>query len=436
LNNIIEYINPLVEWEKFKKAVSTNPSFRPITLQSWNKCKQNNLKPDSLDFKFLSDIDFNNKKEKNQLLICAADPYMDSMSASLIGIPHMVALSDKDGWIISNRGNPDELGGKNAGLCNGSSWAEEHIGNNGIGTALVLGQPVFIYGVEHFGMIYGSCACIGVPIFENKEIIGAIDISVPVEYAVPSRLHIIVACACSIEATISKNRVKTKTNKVQDATMGLLTMVVHDLKNPLSMIKCLGEIGELTPDKEKMCTIFNRIVKHADEINSIAMQLFDVLKPVELETQKIKPLLKEVVNLYQFECILKKIELSLVNEADVYIKANANLFKRAITNILINAIQNIKEDGAIIIKTELTEDFLLISIKDSADGIPNEIQKDLFSPYVSSRPGGTGLGLYMVNYTINIIHNGKTWICSKKGEGTVFYIKMPVVVASKKMGAS
>lgn len=126
---------------------------------------------------------------------------MDSLSLSLTGLPHIVALSDAEGWIIDIRGTPEELGGRKSGLCLGASWDEKNIGNNGIATALATGEPVLVYGIEHFGMAYDGCACMGVPIIFNGKIIGAIDISVPNKYAHPARLHIIIACVNSIEST-------------------------------------------------------------------------------------------------------------------------------------------------------------------------------------------------------------------------------------------
>ena len=67
----------------------------------------------------------------------------------------------------------------------------------------------------------------------------------------------------------------------------------------------------------------------------------------------------------------------------------------------------------------------MVIIKDNGPGIPEEIQGSLFQPFVSSK--GTGLGLYMVDFTITQIHKGKVWFDTFKGKGTDSYIELPLL---------
>jgi Transcriptional activator of acetoin/glycerol metabolism len=315
--NFIDTNDTLMEWVNFIAIIKNNPTARRITLESWKRCKEFGLTPNQIKFQLLSKEEFNQKKKKNIELIEVSKPYMDSLSLSLTGIPHIVALSDSDGWIIDLRGTPEELGGKVCGLALGASWSEKNIGNNGIGTALAIKEPVLVYGIEHFGMVYGGCACIGVPIKFDGKVIGALDISVPVQHAHPARLHIAVACVSSIESALSQ--ISSTTDSISSdmnlsATSELIATAVHDLKNPLAIIRGLGQLGNLTSDKAKIHNYFNRIVTQVDEMNNMVIDLLSIFRPEELIPQKVAPTIEEVLNTFKPICDSRDIKLRLVNK--------------------------------------------------------------------------------------------------------------------------
>ncbi|EKQ54373.1 MULTISPECIES: ATP-binding protein [unclassified Clostridium] len=400
-------------------------------MESWERCKKLGLESDKIISKFLSDEELEQKLQENSQLIKISKFYMDFLSMNLTDTPHMVALSDNEGWIIDFRGTPEELGGREAGRCLGASWAEENIGNNGIGTALVIGQPVLVYGVEHYVMAFRGCACIGVPIKRNGNIIGVINITVPVQYDHPERVHILIACANSIEFAVkSINNDNNPTNISSEinlsVTSELIATAVHDLKNPLSVIRGLGQLGNLTSDKSKINNYFTRIIKQVDEMNYMVMELLSIFKPEELIYQKVIPIIEDV--LYSFEpiCDSKNIKLSLINDADEYVNMSERLLKRAIQNLINNAVQVMDNGGMIEVRTKLDKNFILILIRDTAGGIPEELNETLFEPFSFRRNGGTGLGLFMAYHTITNIHKGKIWFETELDRGTTFFIKLPI----------
>jgi transcriptional regulator of acetoin/glycerol metabolism len=429
MNNYIGEETSFSGWEEFVSIVHKNPTARPIALEAWNRCKELGLQPNELKFNFLSNEALNSKIEENATLIEVAKPYMDSLTMSLTGIPHIVALSDREGWIIDFRGTPEELGGKSAGLGIGASWSEASIGNNGIGTALATRQAILVYGIEHFGMIYGECACIGVPITYNNEIVGALDISVHVKYANPLRLHIAVACVKSIEASLSSltnNRLNASTDINTSAISELMATAVHDLKNPLAVIRGLGQLGNLNSDKPTIRNYFDRIIKQVDEMNSMVIELLSIFKPEELIPQKIVPIIDEVLQSFEPICNSKHIRLLFNKKVDACVNLSERLFKRTIENLVNNAVQVMENDGFIEVKTELSNDSIIISIIDSAGGIPEEIKETLFEPFSFRRSGGTGLGLFMAYHSVSNTHKGEIWFETQPGEGTTFFIKLLV----------
>lgn len=424
-------INDISEdWRQFIEDVNKNPTSRKITMEAWKRCKDLGLESKKVRFKFLTDSELSKKQNDNTQLIWTSKLYMDSLSLSLKGIPHMVALSDKEGWIIDYRGTPEKLGGRGNGLCLGANWSERNIGNNGIGTALATGEPGLIYGVEHYGMIYGGCACVGVPIKYNGEIIGALDVSVPVQYAHPARLHILIACVNSIETTLT-NINEPITKYPNDGkllvTTELIGTAVHDLKNPLAVIRGLGQLGAITSDISKIHDYFERIIKQVDEMNSIVIDLLSIFRPEQLIPHKVSSIIEEVIYSFEPICNSKKIALSLTNNGDGYVRMSEHLFKRTIENLINNAVQIMDDGGIIRIVTSIEKESVLISIADNAGGVPEEIRDTLFEPFTFRRSGGTGLGLFMAYHSITNTLNGQIWFETDIGRGTTFFIRLPIV---------
>ncbi|MEL7647650.1 MAG: ATP-binding protein [Sedimentibacter sp.] len=424
MKDVIETFDALAEWDSFIAKINKNPTARYVTQDSWNRCKEYGINPEKLIYKFLSKDELVRKLREHSRLIEISKPYMDSISLSLAGKPHMVALSDKDGWIIDSRGVPEELGGKKSGLCIGASWAEMHIGNNGIGTALSLKQPVLVYGTEHFSKAYSSYACMGVPIICNGNVIGAMDISVPEQFAHPNRMNILVACASSIESVF--NYINNFTGVDYSAIGDLISTAVHDLKNPLAVISGLGQLGNITSDEAKIKGYFDRIVNQADEMNKMVTELLNIFKPEELISQKIDSVIEEVLNIYKPICESKKVKLSFEFCTDKPVVISRKLIKRTIENIVNNAVQVIEHGGFISVKTYSNGQSLFISIEDTAGGIPEDMQDILFEPFVFRRGGGTGLGLFMAYFTVTKTHKGKIWFETKQGVGTTFFIELPL----------
>lgn len=122
----------------------------------------------------------------------------------------------------------------------------------------------------------------------------------------------------------------------------------------------------------------------------------------------------------------KKIKLCLHKNEDNYVNISEKLLKRAIENIINNAVQIMDEGGTIEILTEQDGDFIIISIRDTAGGIPEELSETLFEPFTFRRSGGTGLGLFMAYHTIVNVHKGQIWFETELKRGTTFFIKLPI----------
>ena len=416
------------EWNMLKQAIDEEPALRQITIKAWDRCKKLNIDPENLKFIYLEGKDLDNKLIEYEYLIKAAKPYLEYLSLSLTGIPYVVALLDAEGWVLDIHGPTEDFGGRSSGVCIGASWNEEYIGNNGGGTAIKEDKSVFIYGIEHYANLYKPTSCLGVPIHKDNQLVGAINISVLNQYAHPGRLTITMACVDAIEKEISSIYTKPKTSKNSRkllATTELMATAVHDLKNPLASIRGLAQLGTLTSTSKKEHGYFDRIIKQVDALHRSVVDLQNVFKPEAKIEHRPCEIIKEVIDEMQPTCEMNNISLTFKNLYDGTLSVHHKVFKRALENLIKNAIQVIEGNGEISIEIQSDDSSVLISVHDNGPGIPDEIKEKLFQPFVYHRKDGTGLGLFMVYHAITEVHGGEIWFESTIETGTTFYIKLP-----------
>ena len=116
-------------------------------------------------------------------------------------------------------------------------------------------------------------------------------------------------------------------------------------------------------------------------------------------------------------------------EKDIILYGVESRFYQVVMNIVRNAILTYQEKnimGDVDISVYEEDAMNVIAIKDTAGGIPKEIQDSLFNKILTTRgKKGTGLGLYLSAGIIKGDFNGKISFKTKENEGTIFYIKLP-----------
>ena len=110
------------------------------------------------------------------------------------------------------------------------------------------------------------------------------------------------------------------------------------------------------------------------------------------------------------------------------------LFKQAVLNLMINAVQAMSEGGELLLRLRAEGAHAVLDVIDTGAGIPPEVQKRVFDAYYTTRPGGSGLGLPTSRRIIQK-HDGDITLTSAEGKGTCFTVTLPLAATAGETGS-
>jgi anti-anti-sigma factor len=200
--------------------------------------------------------------------------------------------------------------------------------------------------------------------------------------------------------------------------------IAHEVRNPLTAVKgFLQLIQQEYPHK-----YLDIALEELEDALSTMQNLLHVSKP-DLHNEEVSSInlcseLESVLYLFQ-EQIYHVQVVKEFTDTQLTIYGKPNQLKKAFFNLIKNAFEAIPEKGTVTIKHFLDREYLSVSISDTGVGIPQEKIALLGSPFFTSKPEGTGMGLTQVFSTI-YDHNGKIEVQSEPGVGTEFMIRFPV----------
>jgi len=154
---------------------------------------------------------------------------------------------------------------------------------------------------------------------------------------------------------------------------------------------------------------------------------FTGVDKLENQTVNIEEELNAITNILQNQ-FGERITMTKAFSNVKPFKCNPSQLNQLLMNLILNAIQSIKDTGEIQIKTAYKDKKQLqIIIQDTGVGIPEEIKSKIFDPFFTTKPVGEGTGLGLsVAYKFIKNHNGTIEVDSEPGQGTKFTILLPI----------
>lgn len=239
------------------------------------------------------------------------------------------------------------------------------------------------------------------------------------------------------ELTISFNQMMAKLDNAFSSQKRFNSSVAHELKTPLAVIKTNIDVLNDQQDKtvEDYKETLEIVEKSVLNMNNIIETLLDMIRQenASLDDEvKVNELLEDVVDDLSIIAKEKDIKLEYENNyKSTILKANELLLYRGFYNIVENAIKYNKENGKVIILYEEDGNNIKITISDNGHGIPEKEIENIFKPfyrvnkYEDRCKNSLGLGLSLVKSAIEI-HGGNIEVSSVLGEGSTFYIRLPI----------
>ncbi len=250
-----------------------------------------------------------------------------------------------------------------------------------------------------------------------------------------------------------EKRVKEKTEELEQMHRGMLQVekmaslgkmaatVAHELNNPIAGIVTYAKLLQKrisknysdNSNKDKVLKELELIRSESMRCGNIVSNLLAFTRRDKLNFQewKLKEIIERTLGIVRHHIELAGIEVeSHVEIKPEEITCDPNQLIQAFVALLVNAVEAMPEGGrlAVIAQNKADEaDKILIRISDTGIGIPDEVKSKIFEPFFSTKKDkkGVGLGLVVV-YGIVQRHNGKIWVESRAGQGTTFFIELPI----------
>jgi signal transduction histidine kinase len=256
--------------------------------------------------------------------------------------------------------------------------------------------------------------------------------------------HILGSTRVITERKKAEKELKEITKKLRESNATkdkFFSIVAHDLKNPFNALMGFSDLLEQEAkktDNEKIKTysslISTTLSKSLDYLNNLLE--WSRLQSDKIEFQPVQvnllQLVRETVEILNVQSESKNISIKIDLPNDISIKADENMLKTVLLNLISNAIKYSYPDSSIILKGKREKGKVSFSVKDNGVGIKSEAREKLFlieeasSTRGTNNEAGTGLGLILCKEFI-MKHHGEIGAKSKYGKGSTFWFKIPEI---------
>jgi signal transduction histidine kinase len=198
--------------------------------------------------------------------------------------------------------------------------------------------------------------------------------------------------------------------------------LAHETRNPLNIVRGLAQMISKEPGAAE--EIRGKSLQITDEVDRVTAQLNEFInysRPREVRRSAVAlgAVISEVVRALQSDIDDKAIQLK-IEEEGLTVEADAQLLRQVLFNLLINSIQAIPAHGEIQIisrKSNTTE--AQLDVRDNGPGVAREHRNEIFKPYFTTHPKGTGLGLAVVQQIV-LAHGWEIQYIPKEPKGAIF----------------
>ena len=219
-------------------------------------------------------------------------------------------------------------------------------------------------------------------------------------------------------------RRRDRLHALGEVAMGL----AHEIRNPLGIIKTATQLLHRRADLgDNDKRHLEYVVSEVTRINDLITEFLDFAKPRAPVrcVQPARSLVEDILGFCKPELESHRVEARIDDQAPgATLYADARQLKQACLNLIINAIDAMPDGGHLTVGIAQEDDYTVISITDTGEGIAPDMMERIFTPFVTTKASGTGLGLAKV-FSIMDSHDGRIECVSDKGAGATFNLYIP-----------
>mgnify|MGYP002780033562 CR=1 FL=1 len=225
-----------------------------------------------------------------------------------------------------------------------------------------------------------------------------------------------------------------------EAVSELSASLAHEIKNPLASIRsAVEQLGRMPSADEDQVALTRLVVRESDRIARLLTEFLDFAR---VSTTAVAPidvarLVREVaalVTAHPDRAPATRIDVA-VTTARATVEGDPDLLHRALFNLALNAAQAVDDGGTVRIVVADAPPATLgaaaggdapleLRVEDDGPGMPDDVRARIFTPFFTTKPQGSGLGLPVVHRAIEA-HRGAVFVESAPGRGTRFTIVLP-----------
>lgn len=246
----------------------------------------------------------------------------------------------------------------------------------------------------------------------------------------------------SMSSSLQKNQKKLQRMERLAALSRFASLVSHEIRNPLNSMNINMQIlkriiNRPEIDSQRKVKYLEVISSEITRMNDLVNNFLTIARPPELTMIRtdLHQVLEEVLLVQEARATSEGIEIRRCFTPETITGMfDYNQLKQVFHNIVVNAFEAMKDGGVLEVGTTVVEQnraeslsvpFLRIEFKDSGEGIPREIMKEVFEFYYTTKRAGTGLGLAIAKQIIEA-HKGRISLESEPGAGSSVFIELPI----------
>jgi two-component system sensor histidine kinase CpxA len=213
----------------------------------------------------------------------------------------------------------------------------------------------------------------------------------------------------------SFNQMAERLQLLRTAERRLLQDISHELRSPLARLSFAAELARTAPDRDRAV---ERLKGEIRRLTDLVSGLLEVARAegesaeTRFEKVNVDVFLTEIIESCEIEASARHCRLERKVGSGSTLRGHAELLRRAVENVLSNAIRHAPEASVIDVESAAADHNAVITIRDQGPGVPDDMLNKIFTPFFrvdesrDSTTGGLGLGLAIAQRAI-LLHHGQ-----------------------------